>query len=317
MNGPSTTAVIVTYQSAGMVNGTLAAAREAHEAGVLECVLVDNASTDGTAERVKRDHPWVQVVANNENLGYGRACNLGLSRVKTEYALFMNPDAVLPLADLGALIRFMDERPQAGMVAPAIRLSNGETQGTAPLPTPWGVVAKIAGLSPSRWRRRPISPGGAPVRSMTLCGAVLLARRDLILRLNGFDPRFFLYFEETDLCKRILDSGMELWNVCQASATHTEATSARSAGMPLFGDCIARHFFASRFYYLVKHHGYLRAAGAELGELFLLAAVDLWKLLSGGGGGRLRARLRGPVLRPPPKPPERHVSLSIQSNDTR
>lgn len=302
MSGPRTTAVIVTYQAVDVVSDTLAAAREAHEAGILDCIVVDNASTDGSAELVERDHPWVRVIRSPENVGYGRGCNLGLGDVQTKYVLFMNPDAVLAPADLCALIEFMEDQPQAGMVAPAIVLSDGTTQGSPPLLTPWAVVAKATGLVPSLWRRRTIEPGAPPTRVQWLCGAVLLANRERIQRLNGFDPRFFLYFEETDLCKRMADCGMELWSLGQAKAYHREAFSTRSSGSPLYGDCIARHFFESRFYYLIKHHGYLRAAAAEIGELLVLAALDLGRLVSGRRGGLLRARLRGPVLRTPPDP---------------
>lgn len=297
------TAVVVTYQSREYIDECLRALRESQQAGVLECVVVDNASTDGTADHVETSHPWVQVVRNSRNLGYGRGCNVGLERSTSEYVLFMNPDAVVRLEGLRELVQFLEGRSQAGIVAPATILGKDKLQGARALPTPRRIMRAAC---TSRWSAnsvRLIEPGSGPFQADWLCGAVLLARRSLIEELGGFDPRFFLYFEETDLCRRALDSGSELWAVGTAVAHHSGGASTARSRECVVDGCIRHHFYRSRFYYLCKHHGWLAAIFTELAELLVLTMCDAGRLVLGRRSQRLRARLRSPILRLPASDP--------------
>lgn len=293
------TAIVVAYQSCEYIDECLHALCESHQAGVLECVVVDNASTDETADHVETNHPWVQVVRNSRNLGYGRGCNVGLAGATSEYVLFMNPDAVLGPEALGELVRFLEARPQAGLVAPATIVGKNKLQAARALPTPRRIMGAACA---SRWSAnsvRLIEPGSGPFQADWLCGAILLARRSLLEELGGFDPRFFLYFEETDLCRRALDSGSELWAVGTAVAHHSGGESAVRSGECVVDGCIRHHFYRSRFYYLVKHHGWLAATTTEALELFILAMCDAGRMMLGRRSRSLRARLRAPILRLP------------------
>jgi GT2 family glycosyltransferase len=278
------TCIIVTYDSADTIARTLEATQRCHEAGLLECVVVDNQSRDGTAELVRRTHPWVRLVESPENLGFGRACNLGFQGVDTPYVLFLNPDAWLEPDALELLIDFLEQHPRAGLVAPASRNPGGRRQLYGKLPTPWRLVRAAV---PGRWRRhhlRPMVWGRPPERVEWICGAVMLLRTDVFRRLGGFDPRFFLYFEETDLLHRMRDSGMEVWAVNTALAMHAGHGSASKSAAPMVDGCIAEHYFRSRFYYLMKHHGLASAAGAELVEFTLLSLTHLLRRAAGRGG---------------------------------
>jgi GT2 family glycosyltransferase len=125
----------------------------------------------------------------------------------------------------------------------------------------------------------------------------MLIRSDDFRKLGGFDPRFFLYFEETDLCRRALSDGLELWAVGEATAHHLGATAAKSSGQRLvFGENIADHYFRSRFYYLVKHFGWTAAVLTEAAEVLLLSAKSFAKKIVGRGGRDLANRLAGPVM---------------------
>ena len=118
--------------------------------------------------------------------------------------------------------------------------------------------------------------------------------------LGGFDPRFFLYLEETDLLRRVEESGHEIWSVPAALAQHQVATSTAKTGENMFAGCIAKHYFESRLYYLRKHHGLLLALGTELIEIGLLTIRSLLCILTWRPGRRsLLQRLKGPVLRFP------------------
>ncbi len=297
-NKPQVTAVIVTYQSRHTVGAPLEALQDAYTTGLADVIVVDNVSNDGTADFVSGRYPWVTLVRSAENLGYGRGLNLGMSHATTPYVLLMNPDAVLLCDALRKLVEFMDTHPRVGMSAPAIIEDGGSIQPAGVLPTPGRIIAKAAGLRSTA--QQPIHPGGAPFPSDWLCGAILMARLEVIHAINGFDPRFFLYFEETDLCRRVSAHGYELWAVGEAVAHHTGSHSAKGTQQSLYLDCIAEHYFRSRFYYLVKYFGWPIAACTEFTELSLLAFRSLARrCLNGTDTTGFAQRWAAPLFRCP------------------
>ncbi len=296
MNSASVTAVIVSYNSRRVIPAALGSLRSAYESGVVaECVVVDNHSDDATGELVRREHPWCRLVENQENVGFGRACNLGIESANTPYVLLLNPDATLSELGLRRLVSFLDTTPAAGVAAPAIREPDGQLQPAGGLLTPSGLLREAVLGSVSR-DRQPIIPGAAPFRTSWVCGAVALLRRDMLDQLGGFDPRYFLYFEETDLWRRAQRAGWELWAVGEAVATHIKAASASSVGRELYFGCLADHYFRSRFRYLTAHFGWPAAAGAELLELGLVGLRAVVWTLKGRDLAPLRPRLKAPVL---------------------
>ena len=293
------TAIIVSYNSADTVDASLSSVRKAHEAGFLDCIVVDNASSDETAAFITEAHPWVTLVESGENLGYGRGCNLALHSVRTPYVLFMNADAMIEPEDILTLVAFLEEHPQAGMAAPALVETDGNLQGTRALPTPGSILAQAAGANRGRPHQRLIHPGGQPFEAEWLCGAVLLADRALLEELGGFDPRFFLYFEETDLCRRVRAHGRQLWAVGTAVARHAAHESAAKTRKEMYEGCIAEYYFPSRFYYLAKQYGWTAAAATDAGEIALLAGRALIGRIARRPTSRFAQRLRAPMFRPP------------------
>lgn len=299
MTDPSTTttAVIVTYESSDTIDAALDQVREARDAGLLDCIVVDNASRDDSAERVAR-HPWVRLIRSPHNLGFGRACNLAFAEVRTPRVLLLNPDAVLPIEALRTLEAYLDDHPDVGIAAPAIREPGG-LQLAGGLPTPLRVVREAAGVRVPYPDRIPIEPGAEPFETSWLCGAILLIRRQLIDDLGGFDPRFFLYFEETDLCRRAREHGWKLAAVGEAVGEHRNAASSESSASQLYEGCIPEHFFESRFYYLTKHHGRLAAICTEAGAALFETLRSLLRRGAGRDPGPLRPRV--PTLHFPPR----------------
>jgi GT2 family glycosyltransferase len=292
-----TTIVIVTYRSKGVVDRALDVIAPIAIARRVECIVVDNASDDGTAEHVAGKYPFVKLLAGSNNVGFGRGCNAGLAQATTEFVFFLNPDAVLDEKALLTLERFLDENEKAGFVAPAIENGEGDYQPVRALPTPMGLVREEGGFGVSPGV--PVWPGAAPFRSEWLCGAALMGRRSLLDELGGFDPHFFLYFEETDLCLRAQALGHELWMVPGAVAGHTGGASAESIDSRLWSGCIAEHYFESRHYYLFKHFGLVRATAGALSEILVMGAWTLRNRLRGRRSDRLRYRLQAPILRMP------------------
>ncbi len=288
----------------------LDAARRAHRDGVLDCVFVDNGSTDGTVELLEQEASWARVKLLGENVGFGRGCNAGFSEVVTPYTILVNPDAIVEPDVIVGLAEFLDANPHVGIVGPAIiegeQEELGALQEAGERGTPLTIVQMVVPLIRAENKMRPIVPGGEPFRVGWVCGAVLMTRTDLLRQLGGFDPRFFLYWEETDFCRRADDAGFQTWAVGSVVARHIGGASSVDDGTRVSG-CIAEHYFQSRRYYMVKHHGWLQATAAELVEvamLLLRAAVDAFK---GNGWARMRPRLQAPLLSQPKKvrPPVR------------
>ena len=309
--GPHVTVVVVTYQSSGTVERTLAPLRQPCLQGLLRCVVVDNCSTDGTVEILRREASWLELIEGRRNVGYGNGCNRGWVRATTPYALFLNPDAVLEPQALEILVDFMEERPRAGIAAPALLGSTGKPHLAGGLITARRIIREALRL-PVEERRR-IEPGGAPFGTTWLSGAVQLVRTRLLRELGGFDPRFFMYFEETDLEMRARESGWELWAVGEAVGHHLGAASARASGRKLINYAIADEFFRSRFYYLVKHHGWASAVAAESADVLGSAVRALARWLGGRNPSPPLARLRAPIFRfpdPPVPAPRREPGAS-------
>ena len=296
------TAVVVTYQSAHTLDGLLAAARRGRDAQMLRYVFVDNNSTDATAPRLLRESDWAEVLLTGRNNGFGRGCNIGLAKVSTPYTLFLNPDAQIEPEAVEAMVAFMDCHPQVGIAGPATLcgpLGGPQNyQATSTLPTPKTIVrAAIPLMSPLK-DSRPIVPGAPAFATGWVCGAILMVRTDLAKRLGGFDPRYFLYWEEMDLCRRAKNLGFETWAVGGAVANHICGASSDNDDTRISG-CIGKHFYQSRRFYMIKHHGWVAATVAELAEFSLLCLRTLADAVRGKGFGRIRPRLQAPLLSQP------------------
>ena len=293
------TAVIVTFQSANTIARALAATRRCHEAGLLDTVVVDNGSTDATLEILEREAGWARVVLSGRNNGFGRGCNIGFAHVTSPYTIFINPDAVVEPEALQVMLRFMEGHAGVGIVGPAIiegeHGAEGELQVTGERPTPGAILRAALPWPRQRASVRPIVPGSEAQPTGWVCGAVFMIRTELMRRLKGFDPRFFLYWEETDVCHRAAQKGFETWALGRAVAHHVGGASS-SLNDERIGGCIAKHYFQSRHYYMRKHHGTMAAIAAELGEFVLLAARAAIDAVRGRGWVRLKPRLQAPLM---------------------
>jgi hypothetical protein len=299
-SGNPVTAVIVTHQSARTLRRALDGAHRCNAAQLLDLVIVDNASTDATRKIIEREAKWARCILSDRNNGFGNGCNIGFREVTSPYTLFLNPDALIEPDAVRGLLQFMQERPQAGIVGPAIVEGEEkiELQDTGVRPTPWTILRDAMPFVPRRASSWPIVPGSEPRRTGWVCGAVFMIRTELMKRLTGFDPRFFLYWEEMDLCLRAEREEFEIWAVGAATALHVGGASTPQNDTRI-GGCIAKHYYQSRYYYMVKHHGKVLAAIADIGEFAFLALRSLADALRGRGLHRLQPRLQARLMSKP------------------
>lgn len=263
---PRTTVVSVTFNSAETVGEMVDSLRPAIARGVVALVLVDNASRDDTPSRIDawQREGLARAVHAGSNIGFGRGCNLGVRHADTEFVLLLNPDARIEPEGVLALERILDDEPDAAVVAPGIERPDGSLQPVGALPTLASMILERTRLQrPFLGAARP-DRAGPPIATRWVSGAAFMVRRAVFESLGGFDPRFFLYFEESDLFRRILRAGHRVLAAGSVVCPHIGGHSAGTVASGRIAGSIAEHFIRSRNYYARKHFGVLPMAIADL-----------------------------------------------------
>jgi GT2 family glycosyltransferase len=218
-------AVIVTYDSASCVGRCIASVRDALPDA--ELVVVDNGSHDDTISVVRGAAPQARVIQSGENLGFGRASNAGAEAARGSHVMFLNPDAVVTAVHRERLDRLLATRP-FGLVAPAFE---GEGDRRRP-ESSWGreyFTHTLETLRPHGLRRR--ARHYQRERPAWVSGGMLLVSRKEFLGLGGFDPRFFLYYEDRDLSRRYRSANLPIRTTAAIRGRHTPGTSSSSDGL--------------------------------------------------------------------------------------
>jgi hypothetical protein len=236
----------------------------------MRLVVVDNASPDETREILARKAGFANVILGEGNIGFGRGCNRGLHEADTPYTIFINPDAELEPEALRTLAEFLEAHPRCGVCGPAVCDDDGKTQHAGGLATPWTFIGDALGRYISMRSRTSVSPGQAPFSTTWVSGAMLCGRTSVLKSIGGFHPRFFLYFEETDLCRRTLRAGHEIWCVPTAKVVHIGGVSAAEETSERVRGCIPVHYYQSRQFYIRRHFGLLAAIATDAVELVMM-----------------------------------------------
>lgn len=176
----------------------------------MEVIVVDNHSRDDSIGYIRNNlqDPRVRIVENRRNLGFGGGYGTGLRLARGEYVLINNPDKILEQGGVERLMQALKNDPDIGIIAPKLVHEDGTVRSSArAFPRPFDVIAKrtaIGRLFPRHVER--YLQEDRPLTGMRdtdwVVGGCLLMRTDLLRELNGFDPRFFLFFEDIDLCRR-------------------------------------------------------------------------------------------------------------------
>jgi N-acetylglucosaminyl-diphospho-decaprenol L-rhamnosyltransferase len=212
--------VIVNWNAGDALVACADSLADAARAGC-EVLVVDNASEDGSAAAAAAAFPWLRVVHAGANVGFAVGANLGAGQATGDVVVFLNPDArVLPGA-LAGLVGALAAAPRAGIAGGGLVGPDGRWQPGAARFHPLGhlVLDTTVGRLPARWRRRPHLVDW-------VYGTFMAVRRDLFRRLGGFDPAYFLYGEDMDLCSRAARLGARTLHVPAARAVHGANVSA-------------------------------------------------------------------------------------------
>lgn len=193
-----------------------------------EVVVVDNASTDGTARMVTCDFPQITLLVNEENRGFAAANNTGIAKAQGRYVLFLNPDTIVHPGSLDTLTEFMDDNEHVGACGPKLLYADGTLQPSVRrFPTLRGVlhcytilrVVSIFHGQYKKWRMTDFKHDRQTDVDQVM-GAALMARRSVVQDLGGMDEDFFMYYEEVDLCYRLKRAGWRIVFTPDAVITH-------------------------------------------------------------------------------------------------
>ena len=280
--------VVVTYRSADTIHRCLASVLDA---GVAKVVVVDNASADDTVAAVRQHlRPVDELVANTDNRGFGAAVNQGASRCTTGWILVLNPDATIARDDLAQLVATGRASDGVAVVGPQLVDATGTPITSAgQLPTAGSVLrvvvhGRLARLLPDH--RFPPTFGGGRVGYVE--GACFLVRSRALGAVGGFDERFFMFFEEQDLARRLRADG---WSIELEGASRAVHLGQRSrAVIPLRGRDL---LWQSAVRYQRRWHGSVATAAVRAAGHLAVAVERARGRLDAEGARRLRRALSG------------------------
>src|SRR5262249_46568977 len=279
---PDVTVIVVSYNTAHLLDQMFTALDAARAALKLQVIVVDNASRDNSLEILRTYYPNAELIENKSNVGFARANNQALPRARGRYVLLLNTDALVSADTLQKTVDFMDAHPRSGVLGVKLVEPDGSLQPSCRyFPTPWNVFLTTTGLNR-------FFPGARLVDDMSwdhasprecdwVPGCYYLVRRQVIERVGLFDPRYFLYYEEVDHCRAVREAGWSVIYYPFTQVLHLGGKSAESQ-VPLTepGRQISTFEIESELLYFRKQYGIT----GVLAAVFLTVLGDLIKALS-------------------------------------
>ncbi len=239
--------IIVSFNTREMTLECLRALARALDGIASETIVVDNASTDGSAAAIREHFPAVKVIESGRNAGFGAANNQGMQAARGAFFLLLNSDAFPKPGAIADLVDYLRANPQVGVAGPRTLNKDGSLQVSC-----YRFTSPLHAWQENLWLSHGYTdwPHDAEREVEFVIGACMAVRREVFAQVGGFDERFFMYSEEADWQRRIWDSGWKVVFVPTACITHLGGASgtAQPGKVPAY-------FWESLDYYGRKHHG--------------------------------------------------------------
>lgn len=274
--------VIVNWNTCDFLRDCLASIDKTVPPLTFETIVIDNGSSDGSAEMVQNEFPSVELISCPENPGFAAANNLGIRRATGRYCVVLNPDTkVLPGA-FKTMVDFADSHPKVGIVGPKLLNGDGSLQMNGrKFPT---FVREALGLTrldrffPKAyfnmlWGRDDFDQ---VCEVDEIMGACMLVRKSAIEQVGMMDERFIMYYEEVDWCLRMKKAGHSIWYLPEACVIHYGGQASAKAGIRKFVMA-----FDSEYHFFRKHHNIFEAMLLRVLSWTLIALISLKRSLAG------------------------------------
>ena len=268
--------VVVTHRSRAHVGDCLRSLDRARGALVMEVLVVDNASDDGTGDALRDAAPEARLLPMGGNLGYARAVNAGIRASSGALVLVLNPDCVVEPDALAALVAWMRAHPGCGVAGAALRHPDGSTEFSArAFPSAAAFLFNRYSLATRLWPGNPWSrrylisdwDRTTPRSVDWVSGACMMVRREAITRVGGMDEAYFLFNEDVDWCHAMKDAGWTVDFVPSAIVMHHVGASRSKVTDHVI---LERH--RGMIHYYRKYHRPHPAAAALVGAAVMLRA---------------------------------------------
>lgn len=244
--------IIVNYNSSALVEACVKSIYNLTKRVSYEIIILDNNSEPAIVDKFA-DFPDCRVVCLSKNVGFGRANNEGFKLAEGRYFFCLNPDTFLLNDAISLLVDFMDKNPEVGACGGNL-YSIGMQENFSfrrMLPGLIWELNEFFNLKPEcvlYKKNRIFNNTGRPLKVGYITGADLLLRRSVIEKTHGFNPNFFMYYEETDLCRKIVNAGYEIYSVPEAKICHLESATFSTPG-PINKNKIERCEEGRRIFY--------------------------------------------------------------------
>lgn len=284
-NQPDVSIVIVSFNTREVLRECLQSIERESGGLSVETWVVDNHSSDGSPEMVEKEFPEVHLIRSEINLGFGAANNAALEKVRGRYVVLLNSDAFFCPDSLRLAVKYMDENPKAGLGGARLVGRDNSWQPSARMfPNVLNDAIVYLGLAARFPKSRIFGRFDRTWADQSLAaevdwvpGAFSIIRSETLARVGMFDPAFFLYSEEVDLCRRIKAAGYQIWYWPDIVVIHIGGESSRqikTLEMSSTGAQLIRWRMRSTLLYYRKHHGFAAWLSKAL-ELTLYKLVTL------------------------------------------
>lgn len=270
--------IVVSYNTKELTLDMLGGLAAACAGVTAEVIVVDNASSDGSADAILAAFPDVSVARSATNLGFARAVNLAAGQARGRYVLLVNPDTRADGPFVAELVETADKNPDAGIYGGrTVREDGSDFLAGYAFPTLWSMFCFASLLSTVARGSALFNPEDMPVLDRSrpgpvpaLSGCLLMVNRELFHLLGGFNPRYFMYCEDADLCLRATQHGAQPMLVPSARVVHLVGRSSSTTDRP--GPRKVEMLLKGKITFLDQHWSRPRAA---VGKFLLSAGVGL------------------------------------------
>src|SRR3989344_4610832 len=244
--------IIVSFNSKNYLKDCLDSLQKSTIVNKTEIIIIDNASSDGTGNFIKKHYPKVIFKKNKVNLGFAKANNIGINISQGKFVLLLNPDTIIPKNTLGFMVDFLEKKKDAGVATCLVELVDGQIDDACHrgFPTPWNSLCHFSGVSRFFPGSKFFNGYHLGFRDLdktheidSCTGAFMLIKRSVGQKIKFLDEDYFWYGEDLDFCFRIKKSGFKVFFVPHVKIYHYKGVS---SGIKKHSEALSTATFETR-----------------------------------------------------------------------